>query len=58
MMSRPLPLKRRLIMGVGWGRDENMTGSGVGPRRLGVRGRSKSGWMDMEYLVVCMIEGW
>jgi len=54
------------------GRDENMTGSGIGARRSGpgdrgpeigvwglaVRGRSELGWMDMEYLVVCMIEGW
>ena len=32
MVSRPLFLKRSLIMG---GRDENMTGSGIGARRSG-----------------------
>jgi hypothetical protein len=64
MMSRPLSLKRRLIMGVGWGRDENMTGSGIEARRLGIGdwglegGVNQAGWMDMEFLVVCMIEGW
>jgi hypothetical protein len=36
MVSRQLFLKRRLIMGVGWGRDENRTGSGTGARRSGI----------------------
>jgi hypothetical protein len=58
MMSRPLSLKRRLIMGVGWGRDENMTGSGIEARRLGIGdwglegGVNQDGWIWSAWLYV------